>query len=157
MLNEDWLMRSVVFWLLVVLSLGCYHVQSVAVKWPPVFFQGPWASQIVDGIRCQSASLSLEVFVFTSEIPPIVTDCVSAPIEEAGLCQLGFSPLKTSKNLTKFTTTNFHFPLLLCRIIKHCSLVNEMPSIIIKVILIFLPLQQISRDLVKIGKLSKRP
>ena len=49
-------MRSAVFWLLVVLSLGCYHVQSVAVKWPPVFFQGPWASQIVDGIRCQSAS-----------------------------------------------------------------------------------------------------
>ena len=157
MLNEDWFMRSVVFWLLVVLSLGCYHIQIVTVKWPHVFFQGPWASQIVDGIRCQTVSLSLQVFVFTSEIPPIVTDCVSAPIEEAGLCQLGFSPLKTSKNLTKFTTTNLHSPLLLCRIIKHCSLVNEMPSIIIQVSLIFLSLQKISRDLVKIGKLSKRP
>ena len=99
----------------------------------------------------------LEVFVFTSEIPPLVTDCMPAPGEDSGLCRLVFSLLQTSKTLAKFASTNLHFPPLLCRIIKHCLLVNEMPSIIIKVILIFLPLQKISRDLVKIGKLSKRP
>lgn len=86
---------------------------------------------------------------YMSEIPPILTACVSAPIEEAGLCQLVLNPLKTSKKLIQFSANHVYIPLLICRIIKYCSLVNEMPSVIIKVILTVLPLQKISRDLVK--------
>lgn len=99
MLNEDWFMGSVVFGLFVVLYLGCHYIQIVTGKWSFVFFQGLWAPQIDDSVRCQPITLSFEVFVFISEIPPIVTACVSALIEESGLSQLVLSPLKTSKNL----------------------------------------------------------
>lgn len=98
MLNEDWFI-----YVFDCCTLDCNYIQIVTVKWYHVFFQ--WlckeqAPQIEESIWCQPITLSFEVFVFTSKISPIVAACVSTPIEEAGLCQLVRSPLKTSKNLT---------------------------------------------------------